>query len=361
MSGLNKAASVFRNYPVTKKRTALWFFTQEIKNKTSNSAPDNQSTQTPDGQTNTKALKRLQIYGLWHRMDPEAKRKYFNMAELDEVRFKEQHSLWIAQVGSLIAKQSDGVEGGNNTLPALKKILTDSTEKYRAYERMIQTESTVSIYKSIVDSINKGGHDLSPDELISAIPSKYRPILKKPRRPQTSFILFTNHNRERLMKLRQEKYPSYSILRVSSMEWGRLDEKEREKYYQEYSRLSDVYNKLMKEFKTSDRNSDIEYLEQAMKEKKAFKKSLRKQLRKSTFVPINVRNAFNFFLMENRNIPITKLSAIWRDLPPEKKQIYIDKHRQDVERYQMEKLEYDNVTKRLSFDDMRLKPVTSEG
>lgn len=339
---------LLKTKPVFKKRTPLWFFTNEI---TAKGAPPKPNDGSPESSDEPKRkLKRTEIWDLWNTMRPEAKRRYFNMAEIDEVRYKEQRALWVAEIGSLISK-----EGANSQ--RLTKVLENFQlsnqhnpllEYQKNYDSMIQCESTKTLYRELVDKVEKINLNLNPEALISDIPKNCRPLLKRPRRPMSPFLLYSKDNRDKLAAARMELNPELTHLAFVSKVWSKLDNSERAPYEKRYAELMDEYTKAIDKFKAEISEScDGNNLDQATRERRAFRKNLRKKLREYDIVPVNVRNSFVFFLKENKGIPLVKLTKIWRELPEEEKLKYKILSEQDNDRYYKQKSSFVKIKQSL--------------
>lgn len=350
-SALNSEVAKFikQSFPVVKKRTALWFFTNEIK---SSVATQCNSNSTKKGSEENVKLSRNRILNIWRKMDPESKRKYFNMAEFDDVRYREQKSQWVSKIGSLLVKHGGSVDKLNECLPTHEKLQEDflaSIDKlHKNYEQMIQTKTTRMLYKDAIKQAKSDHSPMDANDLMSAIPKNYRPILSRPRRPLCAFLLYVNDHRERLRDVKNHSRSKETVLRLASKEWARLDKDQRVIYDNKYAQLRDEYLDAMNEFKSETQESIDNSLEQASRERKAFKRSLRRRLRNSSVLPVSVRNAFNFFLMDNKDVRLKDLTEIWRNLPEEKKMKYIQMNQEDLIRYQSERSAYNEITQNLN-------------
>lgn len=345
---------ILQKFPVEAKRTALWYFKEELNNI--KSCP-NRTSKLPENvrpYLQSEKIKKTQISQIWHSLDPECKRKYFYLAESDEIRYKEQKSLRIARVIQLMVQHGQKFENVIESLPVAddpqEEVLL-RLQKNHNYEHMLQLESTLTLYKNVIDHKDKTCSVMDSEDLITTVPKSFRPILSRPRRPPGSFMLFTNENKEKFFKLRDEQ--GISFCRIAAAEWRKLSEDERAKYTKKYNQLLDEYLGAMKQFKESDRD---DYIERATREKKLFRKAMRRKLREHDVVPVNVRNAFNFFLMDNKNAQISKLSEIWRNMSEEDKQKYKLMNQKDSERYYAERVLYAEMAKSL---DQLLSPRNS--
>lgn len=336
---------ILDSYAVVKKRTALWFFKNELTQDFKELS--NATISTNNHQHNRKQLKPKQILQLWHEMEPESKRKYFNMAEVDDIRFKEQKSLWIAQIGSILAKDGNRpeklVEAVRKFQEKQKEILVSLDKYEKNFDHMIQAQTTRSLYKNVIDKTDRMNPTVNSEDLMSSVPEYYRSILERPRRPPPPFILYASMNRDELMKLAKTEYEGASYLKVGAILWSEMDDKTRKEYEERYSKLMKEYASAMEQFKQTNCDNEDSYLEQASKEKKAFTHSLRMKLREFAVVPVNIRNAFNFFLMDNKNVPLTELTEIWRNLPESKKEKYRKMNEEDAARYYEEKKACDEL------------------
>lgn len=300
---------------ITKNRSAYWFFTKDIRRKSV-------------GKLNTHKMSTM-----WHNLEPESKRLYFTMAELDDVRYKDQRSSWVAEISSLImkhgdqiSKMKDSVSGVGNEQELLKLL-----DKYqRNYGKMIQADSTSKLYKDIIDKNDSIDLNMTAEKLISTVPENFRSVLSRPRRPPCPFALYTWLKRDDLMKSRGDS--NVPFLRFAAKEWASLSETDKAFFNQKYEQLMTEYEKAKKEYKENG-DQESSYLEEASKEKKAFRKSIKKRLKDNGVLPVNIRNAFNFFLMDNKDVPLIDLTKIWRSLPEEEKLKYRKMSEEDSKRY----------------------------
>uniref|UniRef100_A0A6G1SMZ3 Transcription factor A, mitochondrial n=1 Tax=Aceria tosichella TaxID=561515 RepID=A0A6G1SMZ3_9ACAR len=326
-----------KNFPVVKKRSALWFFSNELKNKPTSG--------------NGSKVSRNKILHLWKNMDPESKRKYFNMAEFDELRFEEQKSYWVSEVGGLMQKYGV-IDRVSELAPSHERLqdqfLTSLERLQKSYEQMIQTESTKMIYKEAIKQVGGYSPFLDPDKLISSLPKYHRAILTKPRRPPPAYVLYLNDNMDRYKQIRLETRTKETCMRLCANEWNNLDEDVKRVYEDRYDKLKEEYDRAMESYRLELLASNDNYLESASREKKAFKRSLRRRLRDSSVLPVSIRNAFNFFVMDNKDTKLSDLTKIWRDMPDEEKLKYIEMNRQDAIRYQREIEVYNEMRKTLS-------------
>ena len=374
------AAYIKQNFPVIKKRTALWFFTNELKNNLtfstsvangripvasdyldsggknndplSTSSTLNQPSQSKKPSKDDKPkISRNKILWMWRNMDPESKRKYFNMAEFDEIRFEEQKSQWVSEVGELMQKHG-GVAQLSEMAPSHErlqnKFLVSLDRLQKNYEQMIQTESTRMIYKDAIKQATDCPSALSADQLISSVPAQHRPILTKPRRPPPAYVLYLSDNMDRFKRIRLETETKDNCMRICANEWNNLSEDVKLIYEDRYSKLKSEYDESMELYRSTILTSSDDYILSATREKKAFKKSLKRRLRKSTLLPLSIRNAFNFFVMENKDAKLADLTEVWRDMPDEAKLKYVKMNQEDVTRYYREIEAYNEVRKILS-------------
>lgn len=346
------AKFIRESFPVTRKRSALWFFSNEFKNNLNEPNPNYllrlpQSSEAGPQESDNKGslakrpqqrkLGRNRIFQMWKNMDPESKRKYFNMAELDEVRYKEQKSLWVSQVGALLQKNKDFSEVVE-LAPSHEKLQNDfleSLEKLQKnYEQMIQTESTKEIYKAAIKKAE--GKHLGADEIISAVPKHHEALLAKPRRPPAAFVLFLNDNMSRYKRIRRETRTKENCMRLCANEWANLDPETKQIYEDRYLSLKSDYDRALEKYRADIQGTSDTYLSDASREKRAFRRSLRKRLRESSVLPLCIRNAFNFYLMEQKDSKLSDATKTWRSLSPEEKTKYEQMTAEDVKRYHRE-------------------------
>lgn len=335
-------------FSVPKKRSALWFFRDDMLKKWAKEAErDNCWLRRQPGTSSTasKKLRRADILDIWNRMNPESKRKYYTMSAMDEVRYHEQKSLLISEITTHLKKHGSEVENLDELTSEidLEEAEGVQIEKYQKNcERMIQTETTKQIYKDFIKRVKKDLASIdipTTDQLISTVPEDYRSILKRPKRPATPFVLYASDEarRENFTNLRKELYPNLSYFGVASLHWKKEDQSVRDIYAAKYDLLMEEYNEEVKKFNEEPDN----YFEKALKEKRLFKKSLRKRMREH--VPLSVRNAFNFFAMDNKGACLTEINRLWKLLPDEEKVKYHQMVQDDSVRYRVEKDAFESL------------------
>lgn len=349
------ARLILQKFPVTNRRTPLWFFKREIENI--KAYPDKASNLPKDVQpcALSNGVKQNQVSDIWHKLDPEVKRRYFYLSESDEIRYREQKSLRLAKVISLLVEHGEDFEKVIESLPVeqdSQQEVSLNQPKNSNYERMLQIESTITLYKDLIEHKDKSCHATTSDDLITTVPKNFRPVLTKPRRPPGPFMLFSHDNKDRFHKMK--KGLGLTPCKIAAIEWNNSSQEARAKYVDMYKQLLDEYLEAKREFKDSNQNA---YIEQASREKKAFKKSIRRKLREHDVVPVNVRNAFNFFLMDHKESQITKLSEIWRNMSEDEKHKYKLMNQRDAERYYAERLFYTELSKSL---DQLLSPKNTK-
>lgn len=355
MNKLNQALSpevakkILESYSVPRNRTAFWFFKEDLekslKSTGQKKAIVDQASENEKPFSIIKKPRQSEITQLWREMKPEAKRKYFNEAKFDEVRYKEQKALWVAEVGSFIARhgnQEDKLVEAFSSAEKNQETVLESLEKYRGnIEHMIQTQSTKNLYKDVIAKIDK--INLCNESMISAIPEDLRPLLERPRRPPPAYILYTIDQREHLYELQRTEFKNMRLQKIASHMWSNMSQEERQKYEDLYSHLLEKYNTAKEKFEKGLVEKSGIYLDQASKEKRAIAVSLRRKLKTFALVPLNVRNAFNFFLIHNKNVSLSELTKTWRNLPETEKLKYKEMYFKDTDRYYREKRHYDEI------------------
>lgn len=347
--GCDVAKYIQDSYPVIKKRTALWFFSNELKLQSE--APVRLSRKSLLAPHQPNKIKYSEVLRRWREMGPEAKRKYFNMAEFDEIRYMEQKSRWISEIGALILKHKCTIESINKKAPTYEKLQKDfmaSLDWYQKnYEQMIEIETTKTLYKDAIKKAEKYEPTLNAEGLVSAVPQSLRPVLNQPRRPPSAFVLFIKDNLDRFNKMKGTSGRSKLLMVNCAEEWNKLDKEERAVYEDRYQLLKKKYLTAMEQFKSDNQDVPHNYLDRALKEKKLFRRSLRKRLRDASIMPLSIRNAFNFFVMDRKNVRLIELTQIWRNLPPEQKEKYNKMNKDDAKRYNNEREAYNEIVKGL--------------
>lgn len=338
--------------PVIKKKPAKWFFMNELRTNLEEEKEVEASKKESDSLSTKTKFKRAQVENLWRNMLPESKRRYFNMAKLDEFRFKEQKTLWVAEVASLIKKYANQNNNFKGFIPSLERAqrnFESSLQKGpKNCEHIIDLETTKQIYRNvIIKSKEASAQSLETKELISLVPDEYKPLLTKPRRPTTPYLLFFRANRSHFSDLYRSKNSDLPPKKALAAEWINLSPEERGIYEKEYSQLLEEYKKDMKEYELAHPISNNSSLVMASRERKTFSRTLRKKLREYDIVPVNVRNAFNFFVAENKDKTLTEITELWKNLDPEKRAEYDRRMQEDVKRYHAERLAYEELIKDL--------------
>lgn len=346
---------------VVRKRSPWWFFKNDVlsgpKGRQSGGAQDGLNRQH-EGTRVKSRLSQAEIMDMWRNMDPESKRKYFNMAEFDNIRFREQKSHWIAAVGSLMNNTDCDIDQILQEAPEYKELqnsFLESLDKlHENYDQMIQSGSIRMLYKDAIRMAEQNVVILEADQLAAHVPRDLRPILAKPRRPPSPFILFLKENMKRLQ---DQRIKGQRMGEVASTEWNSLSKDERLVYEKRYEEMLQHYQESMDRFKSQHENTNC--LEKASRERKAFKKSLRKRLRDSSVLPLCVRNGFNFFVKDHKDVRLSDLTEVWRNLPVEEKERYFKLSQDDHMRYLNEKSLYDEINKTLSITHFNKKSSTA--
>lgn len=342
---------------VIRRRSPLWFFKNDILAGPKKDDLSKEETKTVGRHERARVTSRLsskEITNLWRNMEPESKRKYFNMAEFDDMRYREQRSRWIAAVGSLLTDPNCDIDRILQEAPKYKDLqssfLGSLDRLHENYDQMIQAESVRMLYKDAIRMAEQNVANLEADQLAAHVPKDLRPILTKPRRPPSPFILFLRDNMESLQSQRVE---GQRMASVASEAWATLSKENRQVYERKYEEMLQQYTDNMEQFKSQYQDSNC--LAKASKERKAFKKSLRKRLRDSSILPLCVRNAFNFFVKDHKDVPISELTEVWRNLPSEEKEKYFKLNQEDHARYLSEKTLYEEIIRTLSSTTLNKK------
>lgn len=355
---------------VVRKRSPMWFFKNTIRDspvirEKPEICPDKP---LPIGPKARNKLTFREIISIWQRMDPESKRKFFNMAELDELRYQEQKARWLAAVGSILSKSSvidkAVIDKAIEKAPDFKSLQNDFLksleEMHDNYDQLIQIESIKMLYKEELKSAAQNTNCRTADQLADSLPEIFRPVLSKPRRPPSPFLLYMFDNLQKFEKTKRKIKERPTLHNIAASRWANLDKKTRQQYEQNYELLLQQYQRNKKLF-NSQMDNTIN-LEQASKEKRAFRKSLRKRLRESSVLPVNTRNSFCFFIRDH-GVSLTtfkELSKIWRDLPEHSKDKYLEMVEEDRNRYQLEKVLYDRL-KKLTLEQPLIKESADTG
>lgn len=332
-------------FPVTKKRPPYWFFKQEAI------AAANESKSR--GEKHEPTPKRVSSLETWRNLRPEGKRKYFQMAIVDALRYREQKNSWISHVGFLLAKHDNQTDKVIKELEQMsketieKEIISETVSQRLDLEEMIDVATTKHLYKCMANDSSGNLTNLSKEELISEMPKDLRFLINRPKRPKCAFLLFADDQRDKIKDTVQSSTTKVSHLKVAANMWYNLTKDEKLPYEQKYLQNLSDYKKAMAEYESKH---DYKLLDQARKEKKLFKKSLKKKLKESMLQPLNPRNAFNFFVMHRpkKELTMAELIDVWRELPEDEKRVYKEMSEEDHERYEKEKKAVEKAMKNLT-------------
>lgn len=357
----NVAKMICKSYPIIKKKPAINYFFEAMRNE-KNSVEQINRNQVDESKMNCRfprKFKTKSLRAIWNAISPEEKWKYYEMAKLDETRYREQTSLWITKAAPVLDEES-GDEDENRLkfiLPEPSDIEKESVKlmhkNHVKYEQYIQAETAKSMVKDIIRMTENLSINIPKDKLISAVPEHCRSVLSVPCRPPGPFQIFISENIKFLQRLRDKNYPDQKLFIVAASEWKKLSTKKRKDYEDRYDVRLTEYNEAMTKFKADLNLSDGDNYSDFTKIRKKFSRHIRRQMRSSKIVPIQVRNPFNFFLKEKtptlkRDPDILKVINMWMDLSDSEKDKYRTMTKLDIERYKVDKEKYIEVVKKMT-------------
>jgi len=173
---------------------------------------------------------------------------------------------------------------------------------------------------------------------------------QKPKRAMSSFMFFANELRPKL-RLERPNLKITDLGKELGKMWKALPDTDKKRYQEEADKDKSRYKEAMKGYiPLPESNSDDEG--PIRKRRKKKKKKI-----KDPFKPKRAMSSFMFFLQAKRqevrdkfpDLKITdigkRLSELWKEIPPEERQKYVDQAERDKERYkaQMEKYKQTKV------------------
>ncbi|XP_078045271.1 mitochondrial transcription factor A [Augochlora pura] len=168
----------------------------------------------------------------------------------------------------------------------------------------------------------------------------------KPKKPLTSFLLFTSTVRSKLLKTNPEIKP-YEIIKIASQEWANLDPAVKENFKHQYDESYKQYAVDIKQYNeslTDQQKLLLIELKEKSKQKSASMDMKRKKI--SFEKPRKPRNAFLIYLQHQRSNKnpdvllkdwVSGVTKRWSTMTNEEKQVYIneatmlmDKYKKDI-------------------------------
>ena len=381
--GHRQLAKFFKeNFPVARGRSPLWFFINEIKSNFAQPIPKASKTKEPANKDELKNVKRLaapvnvqptspkastirheKLISLWKTMDPESKRKYYNMSQFDKLRYQEQKSMWLSKVGALMKEHGNRLDQVREAAPnneQLQRAFLNSIESlHESYDAMIQAESTKKLYKDQMRYVNLSSSFASPQELVSAIPEPQLPHVSRPKRPMSPFLMFKADNMPRYLEAKRADGSGKHPRKMASEEWADLSVEQRLVYDERSRKQQEEFRKRMAEYrrKIESVKGYEQMVDQVRRETKSFKARLRKRYRDHALLPLSPRNPFNFYVMDNCD-SLNDLTESWHNLSESERKKYIKMSADDDDRYHREMQSYRNIIRGLA--ESRLFKPTSD-
>lgn len=349
------AKLICRNYPIIKKRCAISFFFDEVRNNNCDSHVQRAISEAKSAKGRTPTSLR----SIWNKLDLNHKRKYYELAQLDENRFKEQTSLWITKVADIV--ESD--QADYDKLKSMERLAPDPHQsgleavllmsKYqRKFEPLIQADSITRMVKDAIKLTENKSIHITEEQLVSSIPQQYRPILHQPIKPKSPYIMFMLEHGGHIKRANRTKYPEKSFFQVCSYLWSKLAPSKKEHYVRVYEEKLKAYHEEMEKFKASNEQSleDDVSLTKLIKIRRTLSGQIRKKMRSSEVIPVQVRNPFIFFFKENYHLRGKNNDNIvnaYLNLSEEEKTKYQNMSKQDQARYEIDKKRYLTLVNKL--------------
>lgn len=352
-----------QHIPVVRSRLPKWFFVSEVQYQ-NNNANDNNATVDRNVKTTAKPkIPNKRLVALWKKLGPESKRRYYEMAEMDLLRYKQQRALWLSKIEDLYQKHEGSLEAVQREAPTLEELEREFLASFDAdqgkYESMVQTLCTKTLYKKEIARLKSDTLMTDINRLLAAVPDQYMSLLRKPRQPNSAFFLYMKDNMERLCELHRDKQLKGPITKLAAQEWGTLDEATKQLYYDKFNILRDEYNKAMSEYQKNVVETDL--ITRATKERRAFIRELRKTYRDSQLLPHGLPNSFNLFVRDNKpDGDLKQISRVWHTLTDEKKAKYVDMKEAEGDRYYRDVTKYKEIIKNLDTRKSKVNEDVSE-
>lgn len=124
--------------------------------------------------------------------------------------------------------------------------------------------------------------------------------------------------------------------------WNKLSYSERKMYEDMHSNMLEEYFEAMDEFKAVSLTEGNHILE-AVKERRSFKTTIRRKLKKSKLIPIFRLNCLNLFFKYNMKSTFAKTAPLWNNASKEQRQFYKDLAKKDLIRYYHDKAKYEEM------------------
>lgn len=351
------AKLICRNYPIVRKRPPISFFFDDVRNK--NCDPELMKT-IYEAKRSKKVNTPLR--SIWKILDATHKMKYYELAKLDETRYREQTSLWVSKVASIVGTEDQPeLEQLNNLAPDPIKTEIESAllmSKYqKRYGLLMEADSTRKLIKDLIKQTEQLSMSTSKDQIVEALSNTQQSVIARPIRPACPFVIFMRQNIYNLRRLHAKKFPNEkSFFKIVSREWANLSPKKKQLYtniYEKrYKEYSDAMQKFIGDQETDDRGHNLN--SKIAKARSNLSLNIRRKLRASDIVPLGTRNPFIFFFKEHGHLrkrgkskDYDAIVNAYMNLSDEEKARYRKMFEEDSIRYDGEKKRYLSIIVKL--------------
>lgn len=352
------AKLICRNYPIIKKRAPISFFFDDVRN-------NNCDTQLKETIATVRGSKKspVPLRTIWRGLNPTQKMKYYKLSQLDEARYKEQTSLWVSKVASVVGTDNDDqpdLDNLNDYQPDPIKTSLEAAllmSKYEdKYELLIKADSTKKLMRDLIKQTENLTIRANQAELVSDLPPTELAFLSRPMKPPSPFVIFMTENLLKFRRLYKKRTAQKeSFLAVVSKEWVKLSKPQKNHYLDIYETRFREYNDAMQKY-LSEQEADKEgnvIDTKIMKARKCLSQQIRAKMRTSDVVPVQTRNPYiqfyknHAYLRDGRRNNNDNVVNAYMNLPEEERAKYKKLFEDDLARYQYEKKRYFGIMVKL--------------
>lgn len=328
-------------YPIFKRKSPASYFYQSVKEGNCPIQVDALRTRVNVRNHIPKKFKNASLPEIWNSLKPSEKWIFYEMAQVDETRFREQASLWLSRVGSAVLSDSDDT----NTIPDSDQVSQESISLIRRnivkFEPYIKAETAKSMLRSFNKSMLTKSR-VKLEDVISCVPEQVRPVIEKPVTPLSAFSRFLIDNRMLIRRTRDEKFPKEKFLVVASRLFKHITPEQREKYDADYRKEAQKYFEASK---SHTKTSNDTFSEIARK-RSAFYRQIRRKVRNLGVEPVRTRAPIMIFMKERNNLGGDPTLS-WDMLTKEEHEIFRLMSQLDSLRYKQDREEYQEFIKKV--------------
>lgn len=344
-----------RNYPIIKKRAPISFFFDDVRNNNC----DTQLKETISSVRNSKKPP-VPLRTIWRTLNPTQKMKYYKLSQLDEARYKEQTSLWVSKVASVVGTDEPDLDNLQEFEPDPVKTSLEAallmTKYQEKYELLIQADSTKKLMRDLIKQTEN--LSIKPDQakMISELPATELSFVSRPLKPPSAFVIFMMDNLKKLRRAYKKRTnQKESFLAIVSKEWAKLSRADRNRYISDYEKRYKDYNDAMQKYLSEQDADKVGHMLDAKltKARKCLSQQIRAKMRTSDVVPVLTRNPYiqfykdHGYLRDGRKNNNDNVVNAYMNLSDEEKAKYKKLFEDDLERYEHEKKRYFGIMVKL--------------